>query len=66
MSRVKFTPEGLVTQHHDYWDPTGQLYEKLPLLGRLFRALRIRLAAPQGSESDTQSNSSATTLRNRT
>jgi len=61
VSRVKFTPEGLVTQHHDYWDPTGQLYEKLPLLGRLFRTLRIRLAAPQGSESDTQSYSSATT-----
>lgn len=49
VSRVQFAPDGLVTEHRDYWDPASQLYETLPILGRLFRALRHRLGAPQNS-----------------
>lgn len=53
VSRVQFTSDGLVSEHHDYWDPASQLYETLPLLGGLFRALRHRLAAPQGGDCET-------------
>ena len=49
VSRVQFAPDGRVTEHRDYWDPASQLYETLPILGRLFRALRHRLGAPQNS-----------------
>jgi len=46
VSRIEFTSDGLVSEHHDYWDPASQLYEDLPAIGHLFRALRRRLAAP--------------------
>ena len=42
-SEVHFTANGLVSAHLDYWDAAGQLYEKLPFLGRCLRALRHRL-----------------------
>ena len=66
VSRVQFSPDGRVVEHRDYWDPASQIYETLPLLGRLFRALRKRLAAPRISGSDSNYPSSATTQRNRT
>jgi steroid delta-isomerase len=66
VSRVQFTSDGLVSEHCDYWDPASQLYEKLPLLGRLLRALRNRLAAPQGGEHDAKTPISATSKRNPT
>ena len=44
MSEVHFSPEGLVTVHIDHWDAAGQLYEKVPLLGRVLAALRRRIA----------------------
>ena len=53
VSRVRFTSDGLVTEHLDYWDPASQLYENIPIIGRLFRALRHRLAAPQRRDSRT-------------
>jgi hypothetical protein len=37
-----------VVDHRDYWDAAEELYETLPLLGTLLRALRSRLRAPQG------------------
>jgi steroid delta-isomerase len=61
VSRVQFAPDGRVTEHRDYWDPASQLYEEIPLLGRLFRVLRKRLAAPRISGPDSNSPSSATT-----
>ena len=52
VSRVRFDADGLVEDHRDYWDPASQLYETIPLVRRLFRALRNRLAAPQGAASE--------------
>jgi len=45
MSRVVFNAEGRVVEHVDYWDPSAQLYERIPLLGAVLRALRRRLSA---------------------
>lgn len=42
-SELHFTANGKLSAHLDYWDAAGQLYEKLPLLGRCLRALRHRL-----------------------
>lgn len=47
VSRVQFGADGRALEHIDYWDPAGQLYETLPLLGRVFRALRGHLGARQ-------------------
>lgn len=45
VSQVQFDPDGRVAEHIDYWDPAGQVYETIPILGLLMRALRRRLAA---------------------
>jgi ketosteroid isomerase-like protein len=42
---LHFNAGGQVSWHRDYWDAAEELYEKLPLLGALMRALRRRLAA---------------------
>lgn len=44
-SAVRFSAQGRVTWHRDYWDAAEELYEKLPLLGALMRFLRRRLTA---------------------
>ena len=44
-SQLMFDAQGRVSQHRDYWDAAGELYEKLPVLGTLMRVLRRRLAA---------------------
>jgi steroid Delta-isomerase len=44
-TQLVFDAQGLVTVHRDYWDAAGELYEQLPVLGLLMRALRRRLAA---------------------
>jgi steroid delta-isomerase len=41
-SHLKFDEAGLVEFHRDYWDAAEELYEKLPLLGRLMRWLKRR------------------------
>jgi steroid Delta-isomerase len=41
-SHLRFDAAGLVTYHRDYWDPAEGLYEKLPYVGALFRAVRRR------------------------
>lgn len=46
VSRVCFDAAGLVSEHIDYWDPAAQLYEAIPLLGGILRALRRRLGRP--------------------
>lgn len=41
-SHLKFTADGLVDVHRDYWDAAEELYEKLPWLGGLMRWLKKR------------------------
>lgn len=36
---------GRIVMHRDYWDAAREVYEKVPLLGAVLRALRGRLAA---------------------
>lgn len=45
VSHLRFTPDGRIASHRDYWDAAGELYETLPVLGALMRFLRRRLAA---------------------
>ena len=46
-SHLQFDHEGLVTLHQDYWDPTPDIYQRVPLLGRMIGWVRQRLSAPQ-------------------
>ena len=39
-THVRFSPDGRVTWHRDYWDAAEELYEKLPLVGTLMRWLK--------------------------
>ena len=42
VSHIRFNPDGLVTDHRDYWDAAEDLYEQLPVIGsamRLFKKL---------------------------
>ena len=45
VSRIEFSAEGLVTEHIDYWDPAKYIYQKLPLIGGLFRWFKLKLSA---------------------
>lgn len=45
-SRIHFDADGRVDDHLDFWDPSRQVYEQLPILGAVLRAIRKRLAAP--------------------
>ena len=42
-SHLKFNAEGLLDFHRDYWDAAEELYEKLPVVGRLTRWLKKRM-----------------------
>ncbi len=44
VSHVTFDQTGRAIMHVDYWDPAQAIYEKLPLLGRLIRRLRLHIA----------------------
>ena len=44
-SHLRLSSDGHIAMHRDYWDAAEELYEKLPVLGTLMRALRRRLAA---------------------
>ncbi len=48
VSALRFAADGRVQLHRDHWDPARQLYERLPLLGGVLRALRRRLSAGAG------------------
>lgn len=39
-THVRFSPDGRVAWHRDYWDAAEELYEKLPMLGTLMRWLK--------------------------
>ncbi len=45
VTQLRFDADGRVTLHRDYWDAAEELYEKLPLIGGVMRALRRRLSA---------------------
>ncbi|HJV25150.1 MAG TPA: nuclear transport factor 2 family protein [Aromatoleum sp.] len=45
VSYLRFDAEGRVRYHRDYWDPSEELYMKLPGLGILIRGLRKLLRA---------------------
>lgn len=64
VSRVRFNEVGRVVEHIDYWDPASQIYEGIPLLGGLMRALRRRLSSDQtNNPSHSHINSSLATER---
>ena len=42
-SHVRFDAEGRAKYHRDYWDAAEELYEKLPVIGRVMRGLRRRM-----------------------
>lgn len=43
MTHFRFNRAGQVVLHQDFWDAAGGLYEHLPLIGTLLRAIRARL-----------------------
>jgi len=43
-SHLRFDAGGRVNYHRDYWDVAEELYEKIPLLGGLMRAVKRRAA----------------------
>ena len=43
-SHLRFGADGRVNYHRDYWDVAEELYEKIPLLGGLMRAVKRRAA----------------------
>lgn len=45
VSHVKFTADGKVCFHRDYWDAAEELYSHLPILGPLLRRLQRAFAA---------------------
>ena len=44
-SHLRFAPDGRIDFHRDYWDAAEELYEKVPVLGALMRAIKRRLKA---------------------
>lgn len=42
MSELRFSPDGKVREHIDFWDAAEQFYERLPLIGGLLRFIRRR------------------------
>ena len=45
-TQFELNDAGLITLHQDYWDPSQQIYERIPLLGSVLRWLRRKLALP--------------------
>jgi steroid delta-isomerase len=43
MSDIRFDAAGLIVAHEDHWDLASGLFEHFPLIGGLFRRLRLRL-----------------------
>jgi steroid Delta-isomerase len=44
-TELRFDADGLVVLHRDYWDAAEELYEAVPILGALLRAIKRRLSA---------------------
>lgn len=45
VSRVSLDESGLVSEHVDFWD-SAPLYMQIPILGRLLRSIRAKMALP--------------------
>jgi hypothetical protein len=43
MSHIRFDPEGRVVLHRDFWDSASGLFEHMPVLGGLIRAIKTRV-----------------------
>ncbi len=43
ISHLRFTADGRLTYHQDYWDSALGLYQYIPLLGAAIRAIRRRI-----------------------
>lgn len=43
VSHLKFREDGKVFQHHDYFDMGEFIYERIPVLGGVIRAIKSRL-----------------------
>jgi ketosteroid isomerase-like protein len=43
-SLIRFAADGRALSHRDYWDASGELYEQLPVIGSIMRALKRRMA----------------------
>jgi hypothetical protein len=44
-SHLLLSVDGRIAVHRDYWDPAEEVYEKVPVLGALMRAIKKRIAA---------------------
>ncbi len=45
VSELHCREDGLIAEHIDHWDAASQLYERIPLIGAVLRAIRRRIAA---------------------
>ncbi len=45
VSEIRFGDDGRAVAHIDHWDAAGQLYERMPVIGRVLRWMRGRAAA---------------------
>ncbi len=43
ITHIRFNQEGKVIFHQDYWDAAANLFEKIPVLGGIIRAIKNRL-----------------------
>lgn len=43
LSRIRLDAAGLVTEHQDFWDPTGPVYRKVPGLGWIMTLIANKL-----------------------
>lgn len=48
-TQFELNGQGRILVHRDYWDPAQQLYEKIPVLGGILRALRRKLSLPESA-----------------
>jgi len=44
VSRLVMNEEGRVVEHVDYWDAAEHMYEKMPIIGWLLRAIKRKIA----------------------
>lgn len=51
-TELRFDADGLVALHRDYWDAAEELYEGVPLLGAVLRAIKRRLRTPGADGAD--------------
>ncbi len=42
ITHVRFTPDGKIALHQDFWDPAAGLYEHIPVLSGAIRAIKSR------------------------